>query len=129
MLSDGQRQVVALVLKGHSTEAIALKLDISADTVKVHRRHAYAKRRRNIPHEAPMLPRSMRVRLTRPKAARPPCRPPPARYVKCQRLLRGMPCLDHSTRCCWHVSSLPSPSPFTSSFRPLPSASPVTSRC
>ncbi|MFX0541792.1 helix-turn-helix transcriptional regulator [Roseovarius sp. S4756] len=43
VLSQRQRQVVALVLKGHSTEAIALKLDISADTVKVHRRHAYAK--------------------------------------------------------------------------------------
>ncbi|WP_324752186.1 helix-turn-helix transcriptional regulator [Roseovarius sp. Pro17] len=43
VLSQRQRQVVALVLKGHSTEAIALKLEISADTVKVHRRHAYAK--------------------------------------------------------------------------------------
>jgi DNA-binding CsgD family transcriptional regulator len=45
VLSQRQRQVVALVLKGHSTEAIALKLAISADTVKVHRRHAYAKLR------------------------------------------------------------------------------------
>lgn len=43
VLSDRQRQVIALVLKGHSTEAMALKLGISADTVKVHRRHAYAK--------------------------------------------------------------------------------------
>jgi DNA-binding CsgD family transcriptional regulator len=43
VLSKRQRQVVALVLKGHSTEAIAMTLDISADTVKVHRRHAYAK--------------------------------------------------------------------------------------
>jgi len=43
VLSARQRQVVALVLKGHSTETIALKLDISADTVKVHRRHAYAR--------------------------------------------------------------------------------------
>ena len=43
VLSERQRQVVALVLKGHSTEAIAMTLDISADTVKVHRRHAYAK--------------------------------------------------------------------------------------
>ncbi|MEI4261011.1 helix-turn-helix transcriptional regulator [Roseovarius sp. D0-M9] len=43
VLSQRQRQVVALVLKGHSTEAIALNLDISADTVKVHRRNAYAK--------------------------------------------------------------------------------------
>lgn len=43
VLSQRQRQVVALVLKGHSTEAIAMMLDISADTVKVHRRHAYAK--------------------------------------------------------------------------------------
>jgi len=43
VLSERQRQVIALVLKGHSTEAMALKLGISADTVKVHRRHAYAK--------------------------------------------------------------------------------------
>ena len=43
VLTERQRQVVALVLKGHSTEAIAMTLAISADTVKVHRRQAYAK--------------------------------------------------------------------------------------
>jgi len=43
VLSKRQSQVVGLVLKGHSTESTALILSISADTVKVHRRHAYAK--------------------------------------------------------------------------------------
>lgn len=41
-LSDRQVEVVGFLLKGHSTESIALNLDISAETVKVHRRNAYA---------------------------------------------------------------------------------------
>ncbi len=43
VLSQRQSQVVGLILKGHSTEAIALKLAISVDTAKVHRRNAYLK--------------------------------------------------------------------------------------
>jgi len=42
-LSVRQADIVEFVLKGHSTASIALHLDISAETVKVHRRNAYAK--------------------------------------------------------------------------------------
>lgn len=42
-LSARQTQIVGHVLKGHSTEAIGLILGISAETVKVHRRNAYAR--------------------------------------------------------------------------------------
>ncbi|WP_397543761.1 helix-turn-helix transcriptional regulator [Roseovarius salis] len=42
-LSDRQAEIVEFLLKGHSTASIALHLDISAETVKVHRRNAYAK--------------------------------------------------------------------------------------
>lgn len=41
-LSDRQAEIIGYLLKGHSTESIALNLDISAETVKVHRRNAYA---------------------------------------------------------------------------------------
>lgn len=41
-LSDRQAEIIHYLLKGHSTESIALHLDISAETVKVHRRNAYA---------------------------------------------------------------------------------------
>ncbi|MGQ3489031.1 helix-turn-helix transcriptional regulator [Roseovarius pacificus] len=41
-LSDRQAEIVSYLLKGHSTESIALNLEISAETVKVHRRNAYA---------------------------------------------------------------------------------------
>ena len=38
-----EQQVIELVLLGHSTRLVAEKLGISADTVKLHRKHAYAK--------------------------------------------------------------------------------------
>ena len=38
-----QAEIVGLVLRGHSSKAIALQLAISPETVKVHRRNAYAK--------------------------------------------------------------------------------------
>lgn len=41
-LSDRQAEIIGYLLKGHSTGSIALNLDISAETVKVHRRNAYA---------------------------------------------------------------------------------------
>jgi DNA-binding CsgD family transcriptional regulator len=42
-LTPRQAEIVGLVLRGHSTKAIALQLAISPETVKVHRRNAYAK--------------------------------------------------------------------------------------
>jgi hypothetical protein len=35
--------VIELVLLGHSTRLVAEKLGISTETVKLHRKHAYAK--------------------------------------------------------------------------------------
>ena len=41
LLSEREREIVALVLQGHSTESIAGRLDISPGTVKIHRRNIY----------------------------------------------------------------------------------------
>ena len=43
VLTRRERQVIELVLLGHSTRLVAEKLGISAETVKLHRKHAYAK--------------------------------------------------------------------------------------
>lgn len=43
MLTDRETQVINLVLHGHSTKTLAEKLSISMETVKLHRKHAYAK--------------------------------------------------------------------------------------
>jgi len=43
MLTKRERQTVELVLLGHNTRLIAEKLGISIETVKLHRKHAYAK--------------------------------------------------------------------------------------
>jgi DNA-binding CsgD family transcriptional regulator len=42
-LSTRERQIVTLVLQGHSTESIARHLDISPGTVKIHRKNIYRK--------------------------------------------------------------------------------------
>lgn len=42
-LSPRERQIVQLVLKGHSTKAIARAFDNSPETIKVHRRRIYSK--------------------------------------------------------------------------------------
>lgn len=42
-LSERQSEVVDLILKGHSTESIALNLAIAAGTVKTHKRDIYSK--------------------------------------------------------------------------------------
>jgi DNA-binding CsgD family transcriptional regulator len=42
-LTDREAQVINLVLHGHSTATIAQELCISTETVKLHRKHAYAK--------------------------------------------------------------------------------------
>lgn len=42
-LSPREAEIVQLVLSGHSTPTVAAVLGISPGTVKVHRRHAYAK--------------------------------------------------------------------------------------
>jgi len=43
MLTPREREIVMLILKGHSTASIAMVLTLSLDTVKTHRRHIYAK--------------------------------------------------------------------------------------
>lgn len=43
VLTTREREVARLVLLGHSSEAIAARLDISAGTVKIHRKNIYAK--------------------------------------------------------------------------------------
>jgi len=42
-LTDREREVIQYVLRGHSSESIALHLKISITTVKTHRKRAYAK--------------------------------------------------------------------------------------
>ncbi len=43
LLTDRETQVINLILHGHSTRTLADKLSISMETVKLHRKHAYAK--------------------------------------------------------------------------------------
>ena len=43
VLTRREREVIELVLLGHSTRLIAEKLQISTETIKLHRKHAYAK--------------------------------------------------------------------------------------
>lgn len=43
LLTEREAQVINLVLHGHSTRTVAEKLCISVETVKLHRKHAYAK--------------------------------------------------------------------------------------
>ena len=43
VLTRREREVIELVLLGNSTRLIAEKLQISTETIKLHRKHAYAK--------------------------------------------------------------------------------------
>jgi len=43
LLTEREAQVINLVLHGHSTKSVAERLGIAAETVKLHRKHAYAK--------------------------------------------------------------------------------------
>jgi DNA-binding CsgD family transcriptional regulator len=45
LLTPRENDVIGLVLYGHNTQSVAVQLGISADTVKLHRKHAYAKLR------------------------------------------------------------------------------------
>ena len=42
-LTDREVEVIQLLLRGHSTKSIADRLRISPETVKLHRKHSYAK--------------------------------------------------------------------------------------
>jgi DNA-binding CsgD family transcriptional regulator len=44
-LSAREREIVTMILQGHSTESVALRLDISPGTVKIHRKNIYRKMR------------------------------------------------------------------------------------
>lgn len=43
VLTNRERQVINLILLGHTTKKLAEVLEISPETVKLHRKHAYAK--------------------------------------------------------------------------------------
>ena len=43
LLTRRQREILQLLLRGHSTESIAIRLKIAPGTVKVHRKHIYVK--------------------------------------------------------------------------------------
>lgn len=43
VLSAREREIVTMILQGHSTESVALHLDISPGTVKIHRKNIYRK--------------------------------------------------------------------------------------
>jgi len=43
VLSEREREVIQLILRGHSSESIGFNLGISLGTVKTHRKNAYAK--------------------------------------------------------------------------------------
>ncbi|MFT7287800.1 MAG: DNA-binding CsgD family transcriptional regulator [Halieaceae bacterium] len=43
LLTVRETQVINMVLHGHSTKSVAARLGISVETVKLHRKHAYAK--------------------------------------------------------------------------------------
>jgi DNA-binding CsgD family transcriptional regulator len=43
ILTRREQQITGMVLLGNSTRLIAEKLAISTETVKLHRKHAYAK--------------------------------------------------------------------------------------
>ena len=43
VLTPREQEVVHLVLRGHNTQSVASLLEIAPDTVKLHRKHAYAK--------------------------------------------------------------------------------------
>ena len=45
VLTPRESEVIGLVLYGHNTQSVAAQLEITADTVKLHRKHAYAKLR------------------------------------------------------------------------------------
>lgn len=42
-LTEREQQVVQCILNGHSSKSLAVKLNISLSTVKIHRKHIYQK--------------------------------------------------------------------------------------
>lgn len=62
LLSAREAEVVQLILRGHSTPTAATTLGISSGTVKVHRRHAYAKL--NVASQAELFSLATRFLMT-----------------------------------------------------------------
>jgi DNA-binding CsgD family transcriptional regulator len=52
-LTDRETEVVNLILRGHSSRSVALRLNVSVETIKVHRRNVY--RKLNISSEASLF--------------------------------------------------------------------------
>jgi DNA-binding CsgD family transcriptional regulator len=68
VLSARERQIMTMILQGHSTQSLAHHLDISPGTVKIHRKNVY--RKLNISTQAELFAAYLAFAQTRPESAR-----------------------------------------------------------
>lgn len=71
MLTVREREIVTMILRGHSTESIAMQLGISPGTVKIHRKNIY--RKMQVSTQAELFAAFMSV--SAPHSAAPPYSP------------------------------------------------------
>ena len=67
VLSARERQIMTMILKGHSTQSLAHHLDISPGTVKIHRKNVY--RKLNISTQAELFAAYLAFVQTRPEGS------------------------------------------------------------
>jgi DNA-binding CsgD family transcriptional regulator len=68
VLSARERQIMTMILQGHSTQSLAHHLDISPGTVKIHRKNVY--RKLNISTQAELFAAYLAFVQSRPEEAR-----------------------------------------------------------
>jgi DNA-binding CsgD family transcriptional regulator len=68
VLSARERQIMTMILQGHSTQSLAHHLDISPGTVKIHRKNVY--RKLNISTQAELFAAYLAFVQARPESAR-----------------------------------------------------------
>jgi DNA-binding CsgD family transcriptional regulator len=68
VLSARERQIMTMILQGHSTQSLAHHLDISPGTVKIHRKNVY--RKLNISTQAELFAAYLAFVQARPEGAR-----------------------------------------------------------
>lgn len=68
VLSARERQIMTMILQGHSTQSLAHHLDISPGTVKIHRKNVY--RKLNISTQAELFAAYLAFVQARPEEAR-----------------------------------------------------------
>src|SRR6266702_1169731 len=73
-LSSREKQVVGLILQGHTSEAIGRRLDISLHTVKDHRKQVFRKLGVSSMGELFILERNIKMRLAGSRLGDPPLR-------------------------------------------------------